>query len=202
MSDQKDPISPAAVAAHVLVMIILLIGSCFIEWIKRRWEPAFTTNALLGLGEGTMFLYIIGAIGKAFWWMVEQWTGDRAGIRHARASLLKQFVPTKLDIADVFRPGKVLRLIIVFVAALIIVLLFFEVTPMQQTRIELGGRRLSKTDSGILRSVEYRSPSSLWLLVAFFNNYSLFLLLTFAVLGGLTVLGILSIVLVQKRKTS
>ena len=183
-------------------MIILLIGGCFIEWIKRQWEPAFTTSALLDLSEGTMFLYIIGAIGKAFWWMVEQWTGDRAGIRHARASLLKQFVPTKLDIADVFKPGKVLRLIIVFVVALILTLLFFEVTPIQQTRIELGGRRLGKTDSGILRSVEYRPPSSMELLLTFFNHYSLPLLVTLAVLGGLSVIGILSVLLVQKRKTN
>ena len=195
----EDPVSPASVAAHVLVLLILLVGGCLIEWIKHRWEPPLFTNALLSLGEGTMFIYMIGAVGKAFWWMVEQW---KLGKPIAQSGeLLRQFMPTKMDLTEAFKPTPLIRNILTFILALLILFLLFEVIP--SPGIDERNARLNAKlgrEEHVLMQVRYARPSPGEFALAFFNQYSLSLLLVFAVLTGLIVVSVLSFVFIQKYR--
>jgi hypothetical protein len=198
---EEDPISPSSVAAHVLVLIILLIGGCVIELIKHRWEPPLVTNALLSLGEASMFLYMIGAIGKAFWWMIEQWTGRKPIPKKEGKELLRQFLPTKVEIGNVFKLGPIVRGVLTVILALLAVLLVFELFYSRKPNSNLMSYPGNKGSNGELLSLDIRRASWWPVLLTFFNQYSLSILLLFTALGGLTLIGFVSVLFLQRHKT-
>lgn len=206
-TQEEDPISPSSVAAHVVVLVILLTGGCLIEWIKHSWKPPLVTNALLSLGETTMFIYMIGSIGKAFWWTVGQWRSGNTVTEGRGTGLFRQFIPTKMDIANVFKPGKVFRLVVILLLSIIILFLLFEVISLRREKATIQSiqrppvieRPHREELDRVSNYVRYRAPSSIELTLAFFNHYSLSVLMIFAALGGLTVIGVFSILLLRRK---
>lgn len=97
-SESNDPLSPAGASAHVFVSIILLIGGCITEWLRNRFELSWISDLILILADLVIFVYLIGALGRAFRWSLNEWTGGKTTFQPlTRGSFFRQLIPTAVD---------------------------------------------------------------------------------------------------------
>jgi hypothetical protein len=204
---EDEPLSPSRVAAHVLTLVILLIGGCLIEGIRKRYEPPIFTSAMMGLGEVTILVYMVGGLVRACKWTYNEWTGKETTVRGPGKGRLQQFIPRMIDIKNVFKPGRVVRAILILIitcAIVLSVLEFFSHSGVSthkyaKLKVTSGERRESKALSYKIRP--YVEPSFVGFVLEWFNHYSPYMLVAVGVLTGLTVIGIFSIIFVRRRET-
>lgn len=203
---EEDPLSTQSITVHLLKLIIFLVGGCVIEAIKHSWEPPLFTSAILNVGELTMFIYMLGALGQAFHWSWSQWSRGQPIFAEGEKNLLKQFLPKRINLRTAFKPPKFLLRLVIYIIAVLLILFIFEMIQMKGTNQNSSQIRLSSNDNRTLSNIEDRiyyfvRPRSLpKVLVSGFNVLSLRMLGGAAILSALAVFSVVLVIIHNKRK--
>ena len=208
MTDEEDPLSTANIGIHLLKLLILLAGGCVLETIKHAWEPPLVTNTMLNIGEFTILVYMVGALGQAFHWSWKQWTNGKPILAAEGRSLLKQFVPRKIDLGSALRLPRLLRQFLIWVIAFLVVFFLMEYVFVNNSQPLLNARNGAAPKSSI--SIFLGSPQPIsrvprnltQLAVSEFNVYSSSILIVLAALFGLAICAAVLVVLYNRRKAS
>ena len=123
--DEHEPLSPARASAHVLVSIILLIGTIVVEWGKKKFELSFLSRMILVLPELVVLMYLIGSLGRACRFAIHEWTKELFSFHRTTIDTsFKQLIPHRADIITAIKAIRYALYIaiglIVFLCALLI----------------------------------------------------------------------------------
>jgi hypothetical protein len=178
MSDE-EPLSPATVSAHVLVLLILLFSGCFIEWAKQRYHPPFLTNAMLAVGEVVILVYMIGSLGKAILWTINEWRGNETIVQGRKEGFWKQFIPRSENIRRATHLGRIRRIIVIIIVFML--LMFFT--------------EINRSD---IMMYPPREPLLLpW--IEWISGHNLYIVPVVATITGITVIGVLTTIILKLR---
>lgn len=201
MEQREDPLSLSSITAHVVVLIVLVGGGAIIEGIKYLYEPPFMTYALLNISEFTVFVYMIGGLGKAIRWAWHQWTTNTPLSDLNARSLFHQLRPKKIDFKSSLERGRITRTILLIFIAVLIVLVFAEIFPHepQYSRIVIPNDHPQNVKAINAAELVSRTQTLSSVFVNQLNLYSVEILSAIAVLSTLTIL--LAILIIGVRFT-
>jgi hypothetical protein len=209
---EEDPLSTESIGIHLLKLIVLVAGGCAIEGIKRAWEPPLITNAMLGVGEFTMFVYMIGALGQAFHWSWNQWSRGKPVVSQSGERLFRQFWPKRIEARTLLRPPKFFLRLLIYVIPFLVILFIADTQhcgpgQWKEESVRLSDRkisdpRLSNPDSDVLRNIRLEEESPLSVALAAFNSVSVRLLEGAVILFVVALLGATLVVVWNRRKAS
>jgi len=190
--------------------MIFLVGGCILESIKHTWEPPLITNAILDLGEVTMFVYMVGALGHAFHWSWHQWSQGQPVFAAGGRSLLKQFLPERINIKSVLRPPRFLLRILTYIVAFLLVLAVLEmmtyvgswINVRSGDRVEDPNNRTSVSDRVATEwhFSQMRTPSLPALILSVFNSISVWMLAGVIILAAIAIIAVAVVVIYNRRK--
>lgn len=197
---EEDPLSTQSIGVHVLKLIILVVGDGVIEGIKRFWEPPLITNAMLDVGEFTMFIYMLGALGQAFHWSWNQWARGHPASSGSESSLLRQFLPQRIDLKTLLRPPGFLLRVLVYVISFLLILFVADLEHCGLPPVTQSAIRLSNPNGAFIRGGSVNTNSLLGVVISAFNGVSVWLLGGAVVLSVLAVAGAMAVVIRNRRK--
>jgi hypothetical protein len=207
---EEDPLSTQSISIHLLKLIIFLVGGCVLEGIKHTLEPPLVTNAILNLGEVTMLIYMVGALGQAFHWSWHQWSKGQPIFAAGGKSLLKQFLPQRIKLESVLRPPRFLLRLLVFIIAFLVVLALIEVTTTnspsslsQPAVVSSGSRKAARADDSVrldYQLKQMRTDSFPSIFLSAFNGISVWMLGGVLILSAVAILSVAVVVIYNRRK--
>lgn len=185
MAKEDDPLSPANIGAHVLVLMLLMLSGCGLDWARHRYNPPLITNALVGMGEIVIAIYLLGSIGHAIRWSYEQWTGQPSNTSQGRS--IRQFLPRRKDVKKALTLDRTLRFIIVSIVILGVLLIVGELT---------GNTNIPSPDPRL----DFINPKVFYDWVRWINQKSLVIAFILAMLSVLSVISFFVTVVFRPRK--
>ena len=208
---EEDPLSTQSISIHLLKLIIFLVGGCILEGVKHAWEPPLITNAVLNVGEVTMLVYMVGALGQAFHWSWHQWSKGQPLFAAGGKTLLKQFLPKRIKIDSILRPPRFLLRLLVFIVAVLLILAFIEITT-NPPRVRFDDAKVAST--GNVKSASDRHDSARLdypmtamtteslpsIFLSAFNGISMWVLGGVIILSGVAIISVAVVVIYNRRK--
>jgi len=184
-----------------------------LEGVKHAWEPPLITNAVLNVGEVTMLVYMVGALGQAFHWSWHQWSKGQPIFAAGGKTLLKQFLPKRIKMESILRPPRFLVRLIIFILGFLLILAVIEMTNLTSeprldhlnAKIASSGKAttaLPRDDSVRLGShlKPMTNDSFLSLFLSGFNSISGWILGGVLLLSAVAIISVAAVVVYNRRR--